>query len=294
MHPPTLNHILCLVDFSTLSHRGIQIGAELARRWKASLSAFHGVNLPGDVVYGSDYSYSRPKQQRLLQEARDRMVCFLHDFPEVAGRIAEGEPVESLCALMRQEPVDLVVVTTRHMHGIRRWISGNLIERLIRHVDCPVLIVGCKPRRNGRDFLDPKHITTVTLPDERHHRLISTAIRIALAFEADIELLHILETPLDIESEPYETAQSHFERTTRKRLKETAIRFGADSNRIRTTVLEGAPTTVLPDFLDRTPADLVVVGVRRGIPLKPTVIGSTTETVIRRCDCCVLTLPVSG
>ncbi len=293
MPPPNLHHFLCLVDFSALSHRGLEIGAELARRWRASLSAFHGVNLPGDVVFGSDYSYSRPKQQRLLQEARDRMASFLRDFPEVAGRIAEGEPVESLCTLMREEPVDLVIVTTRHMHGLRRWISGNLIERLIRHIDCPVLIVGCEPRKNEQGLLDMRYVTAVTLPDERHHRLISTAIQIAREFEANLELLHILETPLDIESEPYETAQIHLERTTRKRLKETAIRFGADSKRIQTTVLEGAPTTVLPDFLDRSPADLVVVGVRRGIPLKPAVIGSTTETIIRRCGTCVLTLPIS-
>jgi len=293
MSPRSLHHFLCLVDFSTLSHHGLAIGAELARRWKASLSAFHGVNLPGDVVYGSDYSYSRPKQQRLLQEARDRMASFLKDFPNVAGRIAEGEPVESLCALTQQEPVDLVVVTTRHMYGIRRWISGNLIERLIRHIDAPVLIVGCHPRRSGQRRLDLRHITAVTLPDKRHHRLISTAIHIAKEFESSLELLHLLETPLDIESEPYETAQAHLERTIRKGLKETAIRLGADPDRIQTTVLEGAPTTVLPDFLDRTSPGLVVVGVRRGIPLKPAVIGSTTETIVRRCGSCVLTLPIS-
>uniref|UniRef100_A0A7C4RPF7 Universal stress protein n=1 Tax=Desulfatirhabdium butyrativorans TaxID=340467 RepID=A0A7C4RPF7_9BACT len=293
MPPSTLHHLLCLVDFSALSHRGLEIGAELARRWKASLIAFHGVNLPGDVVYGSDYSYSRPKQHRLLQEARDRMASFLQGFPEVTGRVAEGEPVESLRAFMQQEPVDLVIATTRHLHGIRRWISGNLIERLIRHIDAPVLIIGCHPQGNGRGLLDVRHITAVTLPDERHHRLISTAIRVAKEFGADLELLHLLETPLDIESEPYETAQTHLERSARKRLKETAIRLGGDPDRIRTTVLEGAPTTVLPDFLDRTPADLVLVGVRRGIPLKPAVIGSTTETIIRRCGGCVLTLPIS-
>lgn len=288
-----LHHFLCLVDFSPLSHHGLDIGAKLARHWKASLSAFHAVNLPGDVVYGSDYSYSRPKQQRLLQEAQDRMASFLEGFPEVTGRIAEGEPVESLCTLMKQEPVDLAIVTTRHMHGIRRWISGNLIERLIRHLDAPVLIVGCHPRRNEPGLFDVRQITAVTLTDQRHHRLISTAIRIATEFGADLELLHLLETPLDIESEPYETAQTHLERTTRKRLKETAIRLGADPERIRATVLEGAPTTILPDFLDRTSAELVVVGVSKGIPLKPAVIGSTTETIIRRCGGCVLTLPMS-
>ena len=206
-----LRRIVCMVDFSALSRIGIQLGAKLAGCCGASLAAFYGVNLPGDVVYGSDYSYSRPKQQRLLADAKEKMRAFLKGNPDIDGRVAEGEPVEVLCRLVQQEAIDLVIVTARHMRGIRRWVSGNLIERLIRHIDCPVLVIGCD-RQNGQDaFLGMHQITAITLPDERHRPLMASAIRISRAFGARLELLHVLEAPLDVESEPYETAQAHLE-----------------------------------------------------------------------------------
>lgn len=287
-----LRHITCMVDFSALSRIGLKIGAELAGRCGASLSAFYGVNLPGDVVYGSDYSYSRPKQQRLLTDAREKMHALLQEYPSVEGRVAEGEPVEVLCRQVRQETIDLVIVTARHMKGIRRWVSGNLIERLIRHIDCPVLVIGCD-RNNSQDaFLGMQQITAVTMPDERHRPLMVSAVRISRFFDAGLELLHVLEAPLDVESEPYETAQAHLEQGAAKQLQETAIRLGADPKRIRTTILEGAPTTVLPDYFDQFQSTMVIVGVRRSHPLKINVIGSTTETVIRHCPRCILTYPI--
>lgn len=287
-----LRHIVCMVDFSALSRIGLQLGAELARRCGASLSAFHGVNLPGDVVYGSDYSYSRPKQQRLLVDARKKMQSFLQEHSDIDGRVAEGEPVEVLCRMVRQEGIDLVIVTDRHMRGIRRWMSGNLLERLIRHIDCPVLVIGCD-RKSGQDaFSRINQITAITLPDERHYPLMASAIRISRAFGARLELLHVLETPLDVESEPYETAQAHLEQGAAKQLRESAIQLGADPNRIQTTILEGAPTTVLPAFFGHSQSEMVIIGVRRSHPFKKNVIGSTTETVVRHCSHCVLTYPI--
>ncbi|WP_028323929.1 universal stress protein [Desulfatirhabdium butyrativorans] len=287
-----LHRIVCMVDFSALSRVGIRLGAELAGRCGASLAAFYGVNLPGDVVYGSDYSYSKPKQHRLLAEAKEKMRAFLQGHSDIDGRVVEGEPVEVLCRLVRQEAIDLVIVTARRMRGIRRWVSGNLIERLIRHIDCPVLVIGCD-RNNGQDaFLSIPQIAAITLPDERHRPLMASAVQISRAFGAGLELLHVLEAPLDVESEPYETAQAHLEQGAAKQLQETAIQLGADPERIQTTILEGAPTTVLPAYFNECQSTMVIVGVRRSHPLKKNVIGSTTETVVRHYPRCILTYPI--
>lgn len=288
----SLQHIVCMVDFSALSRIGLRVGVALAGRFNASLGAFYGVNLPGDVVYGSDYSYSRPKQQRLLADSREKMKAFLQGYPDVEGRIAEGEPVEVLCRQVHQEAIDLVIVTALHMRGIRRWVSGNLIERLIRHIDCPVLVIGSDYRIGKRAHPGLDQVTAITLPDERHHFLMADAVRISQAFAARLELLHVLEAPVDVESEPYETAQAHLEQGAAKQLRKAAIHLGADPALIQTTILEGAPTTVLPAFFDRSRSEMVIVGVRRSHPLKKNVIGSTTETVVRHCPRCVLTYPV--
>jgi len=46
--------------------------------------------------------------------------------------------------------------------------------------------------------------------------------------------------------------------------------LGADPKRIQTTILEGAPTTVLPAYFDQFQSTMVIVGVRRSHPLKKT------------------------
>jgi nucleotide-binding universal stress UspA family protein len=53
----------------------------------------------------------------------------------------------------------------------------------------------------------------------------------------------------------------------------------------------GPAAEVLPRFIARQPADLVVVGVRPRRRFEQLLIGSTTEAALRHTNCTVLTVP---
>jgi nucleotide-binding universal stress UspA family protein len=57
------------------------------------------------------------------------------------ARVLEGEPVSVLLAQREQLEVDLVVLGTRGLHGVRRFILGSVAQKMLRHPGCPLLLV---------------------------------------------------------------------------------------------------------------------------------------------------------
>jgi universal stress protein A len=55
--------------------------------------------------------------------------------------ITHGMPGEEIIRTAQEERVDLVVISTHGRTGLKRFFLGSTAERVIRHVECPVLVV---------------------------------------------------------------------------------------------------------------------------------------------------------
>ena len=53
----------------------------------------------------------------------------------------EGDPGESIAAAAEAEHADLVVVGTRGRSGAERMLLGSVSDHVVRHAECPVLVV---------------------------------------------------------------------------------------------------------------------------------------------------------
>jgi nucleotide-binding universal stress UspA family protein len=71
---------------------------------------------------------------RVVQDARARGVTaeFL---------VWEGDPGGSIAAAADAEHADLVVVGTRGRSGAERMLLGSVSDHVVRHAECPVLVV---------------------------------------------------------------------------------------------------------------------------------------------------------
>ncbi len=61
--------------------------------------------------------------------------------------VVSGEPAEVILDYVKQNPVDLIVMSTHGRTGVTRWLLGGVADRVIRYSVVPVLVIppaGCR------------------------------------------------------------------------------------------------------------------------------------------------------
>jgi nucleotide-binding universal stress UspA family protein len=289
-----IQSILCIVDFSALSLDGLKLGIVLKRRFNSNLLVFHAVNVAGDQVCGSDYAHNKPRQLSHLAQARKQMERLLTSADGAVPLVVTGEPVEELVRLTSCRHVDLVIAPSRGISGFKRLYTGTIVERLVRRINCPVLIVRPPKKIPKSPEICLQQVVAGITSDGQSKDIICCAARISRYFDAHLHLVHIVEAPPDIENEPYEIAQQHLQTSISQDLLAAALTVNMQPDRVTTAVLTGTPGEVIDAYAAGIHAEMIVVGVRRTGILKKTLIGSTTEALLRHSPCCILTLPVEA
>lgn len=295
-----LKTILCTVDFSRHTDAIVEMGSRLAAGFKARLILFHSVNFPEDTLHNTDASERKPKRRQKTQDAEEKMAAIM------AGasvpwdtHVAYGEPVETLADAVTDTGADLVVAASRGLSAVQRMFLGTVIERAVRKIPKPILVL--RPRRGDASSTDPDHLRCIVAacgPYPQGDPVPVFAWNMARRFQSHLHLVHALERPIDEDildptDGPYIQVQEELQRRIRWRLTDAVSDVRRHLSAVQTAVEPGPPGEVLVDYARRQSADLVIVGVRRQSALRKTIIGSTTEALLRKAPCAVLTLPVS-
>jgi nucleotide-binding universal stress UspA family protein len=90
-----------------------------------------------------------PAVEAMIQERRAAMEGVLSRVEaEFRGKVGAlessaipGRPAEEITAAAREPGVDLVVVGARGLGRVKRLVLGSVSDRVLRHADCPVLVV---------------------------------------------------------------------------------------------------------------------------------------------------------
>jgi nucleotide-binding universal stress UspA family protein len=72
--------------------------------------------------------------QRAAREAMSKGV-------EVETHVREGEPAEAILDVANQQHADLIVVGSRGLTGIKRYLLGSVSNKVSEHAHCSVMIV---------------------------------------------------------------------------------------------------------------------------------------------------------
>ncbi len=67
---------------------------------------------------------------------------------EVVYEVLSGHPWSEVCAYAGRVGIDLIILTTHGLTGLRHLLIGSTAERVVQHAPCPVLTV----KNVGRDF----------------------------------------------------------------------------------------------------------------------------------------------
>lgn len=153
--PP--KRILVPVDFTPESQVPVAYAVALAQRVDATIVLVHvAVFDPGwTEVLPPDASPAT------LEEARERRLGTAAERLRQHGAalggvpheslVVEGDAVEAIVSLAREQACDLIVVGSHGRRGLKRALLGSVAERVVRHAPVPVLVARWEGGDEGED-----------------------------------------------------------------------------------------------------------------------------------------------
>ena len=146
---PPIRTILLATDLTAASREATDRAVDLAGRLDARLLI---VNVLEKRRLSGGGSHDRVDQAR---SERETLLVKVVRTAREAGVTAEflvweGDPGSSIAAAAEAEQADLVVVGTRGRSGAERMLLGSVSDHVVRHAECPVLVVR-PPRRPHQD-----------------------------------------------------------------------------------------------------------------------------------------------
>jgi nucleotide-binding universal stress UspA family protein len=137
------SNVVVPVDFSVQSLEAIQTALELAQS-PANVHVVHVVIPLTTITVGEAWAVEDVGSR--LSAARDYLAGYLkqHEIGGITSAVREGDPGLQIAEYAQSIKADLVVMPSHGRHGVQRLLLGSVTERVLRHVECPILVL----RRN--------------------------------------------------------------------------------------------------------------------------------------------------
>ncbi|MGD8520689.1 MAG: universal stress protein [Desulfobacterales bacterium] len=293
------NRIICATDFSDFSNRTVNYGIALARDFEAKLYVCHIIDLSSVAIYGEFQLDPVGLQNRIMKDARDQLEELIgQQHKEWEPLITVGHTADEIARIVEEKNIDLVITATRGRSGLKRLILGSVTERLMRTLRCPLLVVH-SPDKEFISTDDPEvNINRILVgcdfsPDSS--LAFEYGLSLAQEFESELHLAHVIESAayqeLQKTDTPIETEiqQEIHDRLIHK-LQELVPEEARNWCKPQTSLIEGRPYEELVKYAEKHDIGMIVLGARGLGLVKSLLLGSTTDRVIRRAPCPVLSV----
>ena len=135
-------HILVAVDGSEHAEKALEQAARLAQAFQSRITLLHAYPSSVDIVGSSDYTSVLARRTEKGQEVLDEMRAKLGDAgPQVGTELCEGPAADAVVSKEQELEVDLIVLGSRGLGTVERWLLGSVGHKVSHLAHCPVLIV---------------------------------------------------------------------------------------------------------------------------------------------------------
>ncbi|MFW6052716.1 MAG: universal stress protein [Desulfosalsimonas sp.] len=294
-----IHRILCATDFSDVSRIVVPYSTDLAAELNAGLYVCHVIDLPTISVYGEAVFDPITQQQRFMDFARREIEKETQEAPvETTPLVSIGHTTEEITRLAADYDIDLVVAATHGRSGLKRLFLGSVTARLMRILSCPILVLRTveeleTPHRQTIPF---KKILVGCDFSKDSDAALARSLNIAQEFESELHLVHVVEPSAykghhKFSVEAGEALPKELCDVISEKLSSMVPEDARDwCKGIKTDILEGKPHAELIRYADTHEIDLIAIGVRGQGMVESLFVGSTTDRVVRRAPCPVLSV----
>ncbi|HEX6642831.1 MAG TPA: universal stress protein [Thermoanaerobaculia bacterium] len=269
-----IRRILVPTDLSEFSKSAAAWAAMFHRHLGSNVTLLYADEpyVPFDALEGpAAYALQRqPEFQIRLSDELKKFAaeCFPNSESFLETVIVEGAPAKAIVDTANKIDADVILMGTHGRRGWSRMFLGSVTEQVVRATERPLLSV---PPSNATPA-GPK-IAKIVCPvnfTEVGRQALEEAVALAAAFAAELLVVHVA----DIADEPYFT---HLDEDFAAWV-EPGVRRRCKYSRV---VARGNTAEQVLDIASEASADLIVIGAQHKRFSDTTVIGTTTERVVR-------------
>ena len=238
--------------------------------------------------------------ERLRKETAARFGAAMAAGLGVDILIDVGQPAGRILERAASLPADLIVMGTHGISGFEHLVLGSVTEKVLRKAACPVLTV--PPHAHATSRLPFKRLLCAVDFSDSSLTALQYAFSLAQESDAGLTILYVLEWPWEeppppfLEEVPFEHGfalaeyRRYCEKSAMARLESLVPASLGRSHPPVTRLRNGKPYVQILQVAAEEQSDLIIVGVGGRKRLDVALFGSTTNQVVRRATCPVLTL----
>ena len=293
-----VNRIFCATDFSKLADEVVAYGIALAREFNAKLFVCHVVDFPTVTMYGEAVAGPIEHQNRFMDFAKSEIDRLIGDKSiEYQTLVTLGNTTEEISRLVNEHHADLVITATHGRSGLKRFFLGSVTERLMRTLPCPLLVL--------RGAEEDSPATSLKFPFKRvlvgcdfssdSDLAFKYSLSMAQEFQGELHLVHVVEPSgykelFKMPAEPGERLKQDLLDMIKGRLKAMVPDEALNWVTLHIQLLVGKPYAEIIRYAEINDIDLISLGIRGHGMVEDLLVGSTTDRVIRRAPCPVLSI----
>jgi nucleotide-binding universal stress UspA family protein len=294
-----IRRILCPIDFSETSRHALEHALAIAKWYESEVTALHVIHAqlfpPPPILFAAVADPQSPTDSERQIRAEEAFRAWLEPRPADVKTdvvVDQGQAAAIILQHARSRQADLIVMGTHGLSGFERFMLGSVTEKVLRKASCPVMTVPPASQTSAKlpytRVLCPVDFSDSSLAALRF------AFSIAEEGDANLTILHVFDWPPDDELLVERFDAPEFRRVVEKEARGRLEALVPDDVRVwckpSTKVAYGKPYHQILEVAESEGSDLIVTGVRGRNPLDLTLFGSTTNHVVRRASCPVLTL----
>jgi nucleotide-binding universal stress UspA family protein len=278
-----VNEIVVATDFSANGDLAVQRAAQIAQNNGKTLHLLHVVRpleIYPELMLTFDShlkDYERLKHANGL-EVLDEMASTIQKTFNITVKTATsiGRPHVEIAEFAKKASADLLVIGFKGEKNILDIIMGSTAFRLLRIVDCAVLIV-----RNAEVVPYKQIVAAVDLTTDS---INVPAIACSVAPNAQIEMLHVFDLKYDVLNRDVETSNADMKNYHDQAIKHINFEMDKmvaklDEKRISSMVINGYLPESISTRASELNADLMVLGKKNKTSLQEFILGSVSKTV---------------
>ncbi len=182
--------ILLPLDGSELAECVLPYGQEFASRLGSELVLFH-------VCSPEHKNYNRMHSLYLETVAKTVIKNIKKSRPKgevnVHAESLIGEPVDTIANYIRQNGINLMMMTSAGASGIKLWVLGSVADKAFRAVNIPTMLVRCVESSAGAKKKSINRLLVTLDGSKASNKALPVAGELAKQFKASITLFQMVE-----------------------------------------------------------------------------------------------------
>lgn len=142
-----MKKIIVAIDGSEHAMRAVEKAKEIGRAFDSEITLVNVVE--GIHIYDVESGALVMQGLEAIKEAKERSKILLERTKEslkefdnkVETVLLEGDPPYMLIDYIKKSDADLVIVGSHGVKGLKKYLLGSVVSKVVHHIDRPILIV---------------------------------------------------------------------------------------------------------------------------------------------------------